>query len=364
MYTLFDGIKNKTLICFGAGLQLTRACEAFGDISFFNQIDFIADNDKAKLSFSFSGLEKPIYPIEQCLKYAKKQPVILITMVDCFDVIEQLELISELNNCECFVYNLVRNFVKPYHLPKNRTLKEHLKIPKTIHYCWFGGKPIRDDFIAYIDTWKKYCPDYEIVIWDESNYDYKQNEYMYEAYKQKKWGFVPDYARLDIIYNYGGVYLDTDVELIRNIDDLLCDDAFCGFASRSSVSNGLGFGAVIGFPLILELMKIYDKVSFFNEYGSLNLTASPTFQTEFFRSKGLVLNNTLQKIQDMTIYPSDVLDPFDHITQTFLVTDNTYSIHHYAGTWVSDARHEKTKILREKYRCLAEMINKQEEFNL
>ena len=332
------------------------ACEGFADRSFFDRIDLIADNDSEKRVFTFEGLEKPVTSIENCLEMAEKEPLILITVVYCLDVLEQLNNIPDLNHCFFSIYLLAQDFVEPYQLPANRAESEPLKIPKTIHYCWFGGSPIRDDFKEYIETWKKFCPDYEIVRWDESNYDYKKNEYMYEAYKHKKWGFVSDYARLDIIYSCGGVYFDTDVELIRNIDDLLCDAAFYGFAYRGIVANGLGFGAVAGFPLILEQMKIYDKISFLNEDDSLNLKLGPYYQTELMNSKGLVTNNTLQKINGMTVYPSDVLSPLSAMTGILTITDNTYAIHHYAGTWFDNVSHGKRNMLLEKFKFLAEEI--------
>jgi hypothetical protein len=357
VYDMLDAAKEKTFICFGAGNQLINASEAFSDISFFERIDFITDNDKNKYSFSFNEIEKPVYSIEHCLKNAKNEPVILITMLDCSDVIEQLNSIQELKNCDGFVYVFIRDLPKSYRLPKNRALHEPLKIPKTIHYCWFGGTPIPSDFAVYIESWKKFCPDYEIVRWDESNYDYKQNEYMYEAYKHKKWGFVPDYARLDIIHKYGGVYLDTDVELIKNIDDLLCDEAFCGFESRLNVSNGLGFGAIAGFPLIMELLEIYDKVSFLNKDGSLNLTPSPKYHTELLVSKGLELNNTLQELNGMAIYPTDVLSPLSFSSGKLDITDNTYAIHHYAGTWLDNIQREKYEKRIQKYQEILQQIN-------
>ena len=354
MYEMLDFIQEKTLICFGAGQLLRSICDSYSDVSFFCRVDFIADNNEDMQHFQYNGAKKPVHTIDFCLKHADKKPAILVTVADCIDVLEQLETIPELRDCVCFVYIFLNDYVKKYDLPKDRAKNESLRIPKTTHYCWFGGKPIRDDFARYIETWRQFCPDYEIVRWDESNYDYKKNEYMYDAYKQLKWGFVSDFARLDIIYTHGGVYLDTDVELIRNIDDLLCDDAYCGFSRAGGrVNNGLGFGAVAGFPLILEQMKMYEKLVFLNTDGSINYTSGSTYQTEFFRQKGLVFNNTLQNIQGVTIYPSDVLDPFNVRTQTCSITGNTYSIHHSSNTWFDDARHLKLNILFEKYRQVA-----------
>jgi len=356
MIELIDMRCERTLICFGAGKKLTRACEDFADISFFDRIDLIADNNKEKYIFSFEGKEKSVASISTCLKLAKKDPIILITMDDCMDVIEQLDNIPALNNCSCFYYLFVYISVAPYSLSVNRAERKLLRIPKIIHYCWFGGKPLRDEFKEYIETWKKYCPDYEIVRWDESNFDYKRNEYMYEAYKHKKWSFVSDFARLDAIYRYGGVYLDTDVELVRNIDDLLYDDAFCGFEDRKFVNNGLGFGAVSGFPIIRDMMKTYDDISFVNRDGTLNLMAGPEYQTHMLRELGLKMNNTLQEIQGMKIYPSDVLSATNLLTREIAITNNTYAIHHYAATWYSDAQSKEQERLNRKYARLADIF--------
>ena len=116
-------------------------------------------------------------------------------------------------------------------------------IPKIIHYCWFGNGPIPEKDKKCINSWKKYCSDYKIIQWNEKNYDITKNKYMNQAYQQKKWGFVPDYARLDIIYTYGGIYLDTDVEIIKSFDSLLSNRGFAGFERPDYVNLGLGFGA-------------------------------------------------------------------------------------------------------------------------
>jgi hypothetical protein len=353
---MLECAKNKTLICVGAGNYLAQACEAYAGLSLFERIDFIADNDLEKKSISFRGEIKPVNTIGHCLERAEKEPFIFITMADCFDVLEQLEAIPALESCDCFFYTFVSEWVKPYIMPKGRALNEPRKMPKSIHYCWFGGSPIPDRFAEYMKSWKKFCPDYEIIRWDESNYDYKKNEYMYEAYKHKKWGFVPDYARLDIINTYGGVYLDTDVELVRNMDDFLCDEAFCGFESHFHLANGLGFGAIAGFALVREQMEPYENLSFVNADGSLNLTSGPVYQTEFFKGKGVRLDNSLQNVGGMTFYPSDVFAPLGFYAETPRLTENTCAIHHYATSWYSQSRNEYRQRVLQGYARLRERL--------
>jgi hypothetical protein len=215
------------------------------------------------------------------------------------------------------------------------------RIPKIIHYCWFGGKEIPDKDKRCIDSWKKFCPDYEIVRWDENNYDYKKNRYMAEAYEAGKWGFVPDYARLDIIYNFGGVYLDTDVELLRNMDELLGNGAFCGLEIYENVNLGSGFGAIKDFPLIHEMREFYEDKSFVKEDGFLDLTPSPAFQTEVLSRHGFLKNNAQQTVEGMTVYPSDVLCPY--LGYKAFVTENTFAIHHFNASWFSSEQIEIKK---------------------
>ena len=135
-------------------------------------------------------------------------------------------------------------------------------IPKVIHYFWFGEQPLTDLAKKCIDSWKKYCPDYEIKLWNEQNYDISKNQYMLQTYKSKKYGFTVDFARLDIIYTYGGIYLDTDVELLKSLDDILNDKCFMGFESNENVALGLGFGAEAGNEIIYSLMHVYDDLNF------------------------------------------------------------------------------------------------------
>ena len=206
-------------------------------------------------------------------------------------------------------------------------------IPKKIHYCWFGGNPLPEWATQYINSWTKFCPDYDIIQWDETNYDVNKIDYMKQAYQLKKWGFVPDYARLDIIYNHGGVYLDVDVEIIKPFDDLLKENGFAGFESVKFVALGLGFGAEKGNPVIKEMMEQYERMSFINDDGTLNLLASPSYSSDILKKMGYELNGKYQKGENFTIYPTDFFCPQDYETGVMRITDNTYSIHHYAATW-------------------------------
>ena len=219
-------------------------------------------------------------------------------------------------------------------------------IPKKIHYCWIGGNPLPKSAKKCIASWKKYCPDYEIIEWNETNYDFTQNRYMKEALEAKKWGFVPDFARLDIIYQHGGIYLDTDVEIIKPFDSLLNSKGFAGFESPDYVNLGQGFAAEPGNMVIKKLLESYDELKFKNDDGSLNLVASPELNTGTLKEIGLIANGEKQTLEDcFTIYPSDCFCPKSINDGIIRKTKNTFSIHHFDSTWFSEDQ-QKEKLDR------------------
>lgn len=220
-------------------------------------------------------------------------------------------------------------------------------IPKIIHYCWFGKGEMSEIDQMRIESWRKYCPDYEIRLWNEGNYDISKCRYMLEAYETEKWGFVPDYARLDIVYTHGGIYLDTDVELIKSLDSLLENEMFCGFEEDDCVNFGSGFGSVPGHPILAEMMKHYESRRFIKPDGSLNLVPSPAYQTEVLVAHGLILNNRKQTVEDVVIYPKEYFCPKDYTTGVLSITESTYSIHHFAMSWVGETEKLENRI-REK----------------
>lgn len=207
-------------------------------------------------------------------------------------------------------------------------------IPKKIHYCWFGGKPLPPLAEKCLASWKKNCPDYEIICWDESNYDVTKNRYMREAYESQKWAFVSDYARKDIIYQHGGIYLDIDVEVIKPLDPLLSNKAFMGTEKDGEVSLGLGFGAEPKNEILKEMRDIYNEVSFINLDGSYNLTTCLTYENTVLRKYGITNINEEQFIEGIHIYPTDYFCPKAGYGTDINITSNTFSIHHYAASWV------------------------------
>lgn len=206
-------------------------------------------------------------------------------------------------------------------------------IPKIIHYCWFGNKKIPLKFKNYIKTWKKYCPDYEIKIWTENNYNINSNVFVSEAHKKQKWAFVTDYARVDIIDKYGGIYLDTDVELIKSIDPLLNYKGFAGFECSNHINFGLIFGAEPNNPIIKEIKDFYQDLNFTED--TLKNQTGPIIQTDILIKHGLKNDYTEQEIEGFHIFPTEYFCPMNYSQIFDNLTENTYSIHHFAATWLN-----------------------------
>lgn len=220
-------------------------------------------------------------------------------------------------------------------------------IPKKLHYCWFGGNPKPPLAEKCIRSWKKYCRDYEIIEWNEQNYDLnKAPIYVRQAYEAKKWAFVTDYVRLQLVYEHGGIYVDTDVELRKSMDSLLSHQAFFGYESETYVATGLGFGAVRGCPIVKELMDDYQNSPFLLEDGSYDLTPCPVRNAATFLKYGLRQDGTMQILDgDILILPQEYLSPIDKSTNDIIYTENTISVHWFSGSWCSEEEQRE----REEY---------------
>ena len=206
-------------------------------------------------------------------------------------------------------------------------------IPAKIHFCWFGGKPMPQNIKEYIQTWKKYCPNYEIQRWDETNYDIHKNQYTEQAYKNQKWAFLTDYVRLDVVYQQGGIYLDTDVELIRGLDSLRENKCYMGMEQIGKVNTGLGFGAEAHHPFLLKNMQVYENANFVQKDGSFKPPTCVSITTKLLEADGLEKVDKIQSVKGVTIYPVDYLCPMKMGTNKIRITANTYSIHHYEASW-------------------------------
>lgn len=209
------------------------------------------------------------------------------------------------------------------------------KIPRKIHYCWFGGKPLSKEAKECIESWKKYMPDYEIIEWNEKNYNIYCCDFLKKAYSNKKWAFVSDYVRLDVIHKYGGIYLDVDVEVIKSFDSLLYLEGFIGFDDDKFLNSGSGIGGIKGNKFIYLNKKTYEKLDFEDYLLNINAISCPRITTQIFEENGGKRDNKAQKILDMNIFSKEYFCPLNFYTGKLNVTSKTYSIHKYSMSWLS-----------------------------
>ena len=228
--------------------------------------------------------------------------------------------------------------------------EKNSQVPKVIHYCWFGGNPLSELAINCIKSWRKFCPDYEIKEWNESNFDVKSCTYVEEAYNAKKWAFVSDYARFWILYHEGGLYFDTDVEIIKSLEELIDKGPFMGCELALSNTNhystlttihgdeigvnpGLGLCAYPNMKLYKIILDFYEHKHFINKDGSNDLTTVVQYTTSILLKDGFCAVDDIQYVDGVYIYPKDYFCPINYITGEINITDNTKSIHHYNSSW-------------------------------
>ena len=221
-------------------------------------------------------------------------------------------------------------------------------IEKKIHYCWFGRGEKPKLAIKCIESWKHFCPDYELIEWNEDNIDVLMNPYTKMCYEQKKYAFLTDYLRLIIVEREGGIYFDTDVEVVKSFDDLLDCGAFFGFENNDYVNTGEGFGAEAHHSIIKKMINEYDELL----DGKHGTVGCPILNTQALLDIGLERNGQMQIIDDIRIFPKDFFNPRSSSTGKMMKTKNTYSIHWYSASWMPWKKRIKAKIGRPIRRVL------------
>ncbi len=328
--------QNKKIACFGAYVMPIGMCNAYRELHLEERIAFFVDNDTQKQGreFNLCGHMLKILSPDELVQNIDADTILLITSSYYVAIIDQLEQYQELDKTECYVYPLMKSLYSSYEKVTVRHTDLPI-IPKTIHYFWFGGNEKSDIIKHCIDSWHLYCPQYEIIEWNEGNYDVSKTDFLRDAYQEKKWAFVSDYARLDIIYHYGGIYMDTDVEVIKPLDDLLYNEAYFGMGNYGRIATGLGFGSVKGSVILEDLLAVYENISFYKQDGTLDLATNTIKETPVFEKRGFVQEDRFQMVGNIAIFPSDVFCPNIPGTDIVNITENTFSIHHNDFSWAS-----------------------------
>ena len=254
-------------------------------------------------------------------------------------------------------------------------------IPKIIHYCWFGGNPLPESAKKCINSWKKFLPDYEIWQWSEAPLHENEDEncipdkvmtfdvncitYTKEAYEAKKYAFVSDYARYDILYQRGGVYFDTDVEVIAPMGDIIAKGPYMGIEVPAKVgvtpmvNPGLGIGAPAGLDFYKKVLDYYSTLHFLGKDGKPNEVTIVTHTSKVLAESGMTPVNEIQQVEGIWIYPVDYFNPLNDLTGKIEKTNNTRSIHWYGKTWMNQSASFRNKITRILHRYLGvEFVHK------
>ena len=224
-------------------------------------------------------------------------------------------------------------------------------IPRIINYCWFGRNEKPKLAKKCLASWRLYCSDYEIIEWNEDNFDIGRHPYLQWCYAHQNWAFLSDFARLIILAEHGGIYLDTDVEVIRSLDDLLGFDAFYGFETDQFINTGQGFGCIAHHPTVEAMKSVYEDFKP-DENGKYPLAPCPQFNTQALIPYGLILNGQRQTVHGAQILPADYLNPYDDSTGRLTKTENTYSIHWYGKSWMSKKTILKSRLMKPLHRAL------------
>lgn len=220
-------------------------------------------------------------------------------------------------------------------------------IPKVLHYCWFGGDELPALESSCVETWERVMPGYEIRRWDESNFDVNRCDFAREAYEQGMYAFVSDYARYVILYEQGGIFLDTDIKVLKSYDSLLFNKGFCGYMQNNQYVNpGLILGSEQTFSLFKDVIDCYESTHFSQSGSRVNPLTSPRVLTTLLEERyGLRRDGTYQEFDDgFVVYPAEYFDPLDSHSGAMNVTASTYSIHLYSGTWLSPAKKYRIKM--------------------
>ncbi len=356
---------KKKLIAFGASDFLRVISLNYKDLKLDDYIECVADNSVEKQGgyIMVNGSRKPVISPDDIRKYEEDSFAILIASdVYAYEIYRQLEIMLGEKNVDIFVLSLmISRHVDD--ITERHVLADYDgedKIPKIIHYFWFSGEKKDELSLRCLESWRKACPDYELKEWNSSNYDVKANSFAYTAYKQGKWAYVSDYARMETVYKYGGIYLDLDVVLYKNMDLFLKNDFFVGFGPLRDIEAAI-FGARKGCPVVKEMMDIYKNMRFDINTSMTLSNLQPMLLDRFFERKGFEINGRFQKKDGMTIYPRDLFSAKNWFTGAYEMTDTAFGIHECAGGWAEKNGKSSKQIRAEATRLLEKIYLVQKE---
>jgi len=320
-----ERIKVKQVICFGCGQYFKMFALDFGKIA---NVVGVIDNDKLKQGGSIkagNSLVKIYSPSDALKSYDFDQTILVITVYSFQEIVDVLNSDSSFDNVTCYIYSKLKynNLKTADCLLKTSSTP---LIPPMIHYIWFGNVPMPNHLQLCVDSWHEKCPEYKIIKWDESNYNVYKNTYTKYCHEHHEWAYLSDYARLDIIAQHGGIYLDTDVEIIRNIDELRFHSGFIATIFLGGINSGSGFGAIARHQTVLDMISDFEE----QFEGGIGVEINMRRETSFFCRYGYEMNYEMQIIRDVTILPFNIMSPIIPDFRRQHITEATLGIHYYS----------------------------------
>lgn len=334
-----DCAKENKIVAFAASDFLKYICESYPELELEEKITYVVDNNvwKQGKTIKLINSTKEIYSIEKLMGEDISNTAILITSdIYGYEIFEQISNTYPLFKMKCFILSLMisKHTSKSCKVNRFRINSEERVIPKKIHYFWFSNEKKSELVKECINSWREACPDYDIIEWNSYNYDITSNAYMKDAYEAGNWAYVSDYARLDVIYQYGGIYLDTDLKLIKSLEQFLTNDFFIGFGPIRDI-EAAAFGARKHHAILLELLNIYNNM----KYEATNLlNVQPVYLKRFFEKKGFEINGEYQKKDGIVLYPKEYFSPVNWFTKKEEITKETVGIHYCVGGWMGEKR--------------------------
>lgn len=351
--------KNRIVI-YGAGMIGQTIVPYFLESAGLEeQVECFVDMDVRKKGekISVGGYEFEIHHPD-LLKVPIEKLVVLITNSKFYPVVEYLDKINSLDSVEGYIIPVIQLLEKEKEdSVVIRKIKPDRLIPRKIHYCWFGEKEMPKYLLCCMESWRNHCPDYEIICWNEDNYDLNRISFAKEAYENEKYALATDAVRLDILYEHGGIYMDTDVSLMKNLDILLHQPAFTGVEKWGNINTGGMMGAIPGHPMIKEMLDYRSRFHFILEDGSMNMETNGMYETVPFIRHGMKLDGSLQYINGVTVYPASVFHPYDYVSCEEKIREWTVSEHHFYGGWMNEKSFREREDTQKKYRNILKRMN-------
>jgi len=322
---------NSQVLCYGAGLVGQSIEDIFQKAGLDKNIQcFIDGNPKKRGTFvKLFGRNLQIKSIDDLRSMDLQNKILLLTLESFDAVIENLNKFKELENLPCYIFPELNRYCAKEAISKDNFCKT---IPKVIHYCWFGKGEMPQVMKAYIEGWKRHNPDYKIIRWDENNYDIHKNNYLKQAYEAKKYAFVSDFARMDILYEHGGIYFDTDVEVLKSLDALLYNAAFIAY-NEWPVPNSAIIGSIAGLDIIRRIRDTRSEVNFLNPDGAYNLTINSAYEMSVLAQKGFKKDFTYQVIDGLAVYPPCFFPQEGRLGLNVNIDERTFAVHYAVGSW-------------------------------